>query len=85
MEDSRQDLQELIVLKSKLETALEKDDKEEIRRTYDEFRSLYKKLTGKEFEDGIEPEKLAQIEAVITGVMPDKNINTDERYEVLDL
>ena len=79
MEDSKQDLQELIVLKSKLETALEKDDKEEIRKTYDEFRSLYKKLTGKEFEAGLDPERLAQIEAVINGsVKTDKIIDDTE-------
>ena len=84
MEDSRQDLQELIVLKTKLETALENDDKEEIKRTYDEFRNLYKQLTGKEFEDGLEPEKLAQIEAVINGtVKPEKKI--DETDNVIEI
>ena len=79
MEDSRQDLQELVVLKAKLETALEKSDREEIKRTYDEFRNLYKQLTGKEFEDGVDPEKLAQIEAVVNGnVKPDKKIDDAE-------
>lgn len=79
MEDSRQDLQELVVLKAKLETALEKGDREEIKRTYDEFRNLYKQLTGKEFEDGVDPEKLAQIEAVVNGnVKPDKKIDDAE-------
>ena len=73
MEDSRHDLQELVILKAKLETALEKGDREEIKRTYDEFKNLYKQMTGKEFEDGVDPEKLAQIEAVINGgVKPDK-------------
>lgn len=79
MEDSRQDLQELIVLKAKLETALEKGDREEIKRTYDEFKNLYKQLTGKEFEDGVDPEKLAQIETVINGeVKPDNQIDDTE-------
>lgn len=79
MEDSRHDLQELVILKAKLETALEKGDREEIKRTYDEFKNLYKQMTGKEFEDGVDPEKLAQIEAVINGgVKPDKPIDDTE-------
>lgn len=85
MDDSRQDLQELIVLKSNLEIALEKDDKDEIKKLYNRFKSLYEKITCKKFEDNIEPEKLAQIESVITGVMPDKTVALDEECDVLDL
>lgn len=76
MEDSRQELQELILLKAKLETALDDDDTEEVKRIYDEFRNLYKKITGKNFEDGLSDDRLTQIESVINGT-----VRTGKRFD----
>lgn len=85
MEDSRKDLQELVLLKSKLEIALDNNDEEEIKKTYDEFRNLYKKLTGKEFEEGLPDEKLSQIESVINGTVSQRFVSSKDIEKEIEM
>ena len=70
MKDSRNDIGELVELKVAVENAIEKGDKDELKTCYDNFRNLYKKITGKDFEEGLSDEKLSQIERVINWDVP---------------
>ncbi len=82
MSESNEQAKKLILLKSKLEYALQTDQKEDIIKYFEEFKALYEQITSKKFEDGISDEKLAQIESVIKDIKISKSeISTDEeRY-----
>lgn len=82
MSESNEQAKKLILLKSKLEYALQTDQKEDIIKYFEEFKALYEQITSKKFEDGISDEKLAQIESVIKDIKISKpEISTDEeRY-----
>lgn len=82
MSESNEQVKKLILLKSKLEYALQTDQKEDIIKYFEEFKALYEQITSKKFEDGISDEKLAQIESVIKDIKISKpEISTDEeRY-----
>ena len=82
MENNRNEIGELIELKAALESALDNGDAEEIKAAYDNFKNLYKKITGKEFEEGIEPERLDQINAVINGVSKESITSDDVETEL---
>ena len=80
MKDYINDIEKLITLRDKLKMALDKGDKEEANAYYNSFMNLYKKITGKEFKAGLEPEKLVLIEAVIEeDIKPNKTTKGIEK------
>lgn len=84
MKENESDIGELIRLKSELENAFEIDDKDKIKELYNKFKNLYEKITGKEFSDGIDSERLTQIEAVLNDdVSPERKI--DDSNEEIEL
>ena len=60
-------VKQLLIIKSNLQTALETNNREDITRYFNEFKSLYEEITSKKFEDDIPEDKLRQIQSVING------------------
>ena len=60
-------VKQLLIIKSNLQTALETNNREDITRYFNEFKSLYEEITLKKFEDDIPEDKLRQIQSVING------------------
>lgn len=86
MGESNEQIQRLMLLKSKFETALSTNNRDELVRYFNEFKMLYEEITSKKFEDGIPEEKLKQIESVINGTVTSiegKNIINDTEDEIL--
>lgn len=73
-------VKQLLLIKSKLQTALETNNREDITRYYNEIKALYEEITSKKFEEDIPEEKLRQIQSVINGnVEEEKNVKeTDD-------
>ncbi len=67
MNAENEKVKQLLIIKSNLQTALETNNREDITRYFNEFKSLYEEITSKKFEDDIPEDKLRQIQSVING------------------
>lgn len=67
MNAENEKVKQLLIIKSNLQTALETNNREDITRYFNEFKSLYEEITLKKFEDDIPEDKLRQIQSVING------------------
>ena len=67
MNTENEKVKQLLIIKSNLQTALETNNREDITRYFNEFKSLYEEITSKKFEDDIPEDKLRQIQSVING------------------
>ena len=71
MNAENEKVKQLLIIKSNLQTALETNNREDITRYFNEFKSLYEEITSKKFEDDIPEDKLRQIQSVINGNVED--------------
>ena len=67
MNAENEKVKQLLIIKSNLQTELETNNREDITRYFNEFKSLYEEITSKKFEDDIPEDKLRQIQSVING------------------
>ena len=67
MNAENEKVKQLLIIKSNLQTALETNNREDITRYFNEFKSLYEEITSKKFEADIPEDKLRQIQSVING------------------
>jgi hypothetical protein len=75
-------VKELLQMKNNLQTALETNNRDDIKKYFEEFKALYEKITLKKFEEDIPAEKLNQILSVINGTVKEGK-ETGETEEFL--
>lgn len=75
MSDFKNDISTLIQLKYDLDTALEFNDTDRAREILEKFKELYKKITGKTFEEGFSSE--IKIRSIFN--RDDQNDNPDSK------
>lgn len=63
MSDER--INKMIILKSKLQNALDLDNYEDVKKYYGEYKTLFKEVTSQDFESTIPASSLEKIRFII--------------------
>ena len=80
MDGYKNDIGELIKLKYDFELALDNNDLDKAKDLFEKFRSLYTKITGKEFDDNFTIDISTQNLTNIVSMQEGKNIDDLEIY-----
>ena len=75
MDGYKNDIGELIKLKYDFELALDNNDLDKAKDLFEKFRSLYTKITGKEFDDNFTIDISTQNPTNIVSMQEGKNID----------
>jgi len=84
MSEPNQQVERLIIVKSKLKIALDTNNKEDTKRYFEEFKALYEETTSKKFDDTVSPEVMSKIESVLNGTIEIPNIRKAETEDERD-